>query len=54
MVTPPVAGKPVRFLMDLGGTYSVLISYFKACTSVEVEGKPKSKYFTEPLSLLQH
>lgn len=47
-----MAGKPVRFLMDSGATYSVLTFYFRPMTSkarsiVGVEGKPKAKYLTQ-------
>ena len=54
-MTTDVAGNLVQFLVDTGATYSVLTSHAgplapKTCSTVGVEGKPKLKHFTTPLT----
>ena len=49
-----VAGRPKNFLLDIGATYSVLISYSGAfssqtCTIVGATGKATTKRFTQAL-----
>ena len=50
-----MAGKKINFLVDMGTTYSVLISHTgppssKSCAVTGVNGKPRSHYFTGPLT----
>ena len=54
-MTIDVAGKLVQFLVDTGATYSVLTSLARplapeTCSIVGVEGKPKLKHSTTPLT----
>ena len=49
-----VAGRPKNFLVDIGATYSVLISYSRAfssqtCSILGVTGKASTKRFTPAL-----
>ena len=49
-----VTGKLVQFLVDMGATYSVLTSQTgplaETCSIVGLEGRPKLKHFTTPLT----
>ena len=54
-MTTDVAGQFVQFLVDTGATYSVLTSHTgplapKTCFVVGVQGRPRLKHFTTPLT----
>ena len=57
-MTTDVAGKLVQFLVNTGAAYSVLTSHtgplaLETCSIVGVEGMPKLKHFTTPLTCTQ-